>query len=517
MFTPLFLWQEECLFAWFNNRGRGIVQAVTGSGKTLLALEAARRLELKLGQKVNVNIVVPTAALMRQWERAIRTFFSAAALPIPKIGLEGGGFKDKKDCPYMIYVINSARYKLARRILDDLRKGETVLLIADECHHYQSGQNRLIFEFLPHIQPWEGHFFSLGLSATLPPGEGRAYLTSVLGREIYTYGMEKALALQTVCPWAVFHISLPFTKKERMDYDIFTDKITRLYSNLLSLCPELRFAASHERFELLRELSASKNLRIADMAASYMMLTFQRKSLICLASSRLSCACALIRLLDPREKIIIFGERIAQAEELYQMLSRQYPQRVARIHSQMGTQANCNNLERFRTGDIRILISCKSMDEGVDIPEVAVGIVLSSTSAQRQRIQRLGRIIRKSKGKTRALLYYLHIEESSENASFLPDSRNVQLFELEYRPENGDFFCAEYQKKAARLLEHLKKSGAGEEKLKEARRCLQIGSVRADWKLDIELLEEQINQAKYAREKNYWICMKKIKAMEKNN
>ena len=148
MNTPLYLWQEECLSAWFNNHCRGIVQAVTGSGKTLLALEAARRLEDKLkksGKKLKVKIVVPTSALMRQWERAVSEFRISAALPPQKIGLRGGGFKDRTDCSYMIYVINSARYELASQILSELQESETILLIADECHHYQSGQNRLIF------------------------------------------------------------------------------------------------------------------------------------------------------------------------------------------------------------------------------------------------------------------------------------------------------------------------------------------------------------------------------------
>lgn len=522
MNTPLYLWQEECLSAWFNNHCRGIVQAVTGSGKTLLALEAARRLEDKLkksGKKLKVKIVVPTSALMRQWERAVSEFRISAALPPQKIGLRGGGFKDRTDCSYMIYVINSARYELARQILSELQESETILLIADECHHYQSGQNRLIFEFLPRSKPYSWHFFSLGLSATLPAGEEGRYLSSVLGRKIYSYGMEKALALQTVCPYDIFHIALPFTGTERMDYDSLTDKMNRIYSNLLKLCPELRHITQTERFALLRELSASKNLRIADMAASYMALTYQRKSLICLASSRLSCVCALINRLDSGEKIMIFGERIAQADELYRLLHRQYPQRVGKIHSQMGTLANKNTLERFRAGDLRILISCKAMDEGVDVPDAAVGIVLSSTSAQRQRIQRLGRIIRKNEGKERASLYYLHIEESAEDNVFLPDSKDIRLFDLQYHPDTGEFSCKEYQKRAGQLLKRLlaekrREERRREEQQKEARRCLQKGIVRADWKREIDDLEIRINHARYASEKNYWICMKRMREMD---
>lgn len=58
------------------------------------------------------------------------------------------GRKTLGNCKYMIYVIHSARYELARNILSDLKNGERVLLIADECHHYASGENHLIFEFL---------------------------------------------------------------------------------------------------------------------------------------------------------------------------------------------------------------------------------------------------------------------------------------------------------------------------------------------------------------------------------
>ena len=225
MEKKLYQWQEECLERWFANKGRGMVQAVTGSGKTLLALTAAARLEEKLGQELHVKIVVPTAALMRQWDRALRAFladlggdFTAGSLR-GWIGLRGGGYKASPDCKYMIYVINSARYELARQILMELRKGEAVLLIADECHHYESGQNQLIFEFLSYINPQEVQFFSLGLSATLPSGQAQHDLASVLGRKIYSYGMARAAALRTVCQYDIYHIGLSFQREEREEYE----------------------------------------------------------------------------------------------------------------------------------------------------------------------------------------------------------------------------------------------------------------------------------------------------------
>lgn len=153
MKRELYQWQEECLKRWKNNKSRGIVQAVTGSGKTLLALEAIRQLQKEVPGVLRIKIVVPTAELMRQWNRSLREYLRSEEKESfhevsqgSRIGLRGSGYRDPLDRKYMIYVINSARYELAREILAELKNGDSVLLIADECHHYGSEQNRLIFE-----------------------------------------------------------------------------------------------------------------------------------------------------------------------------------------------------------------------------------------------------------------------------------------------------------------------------------------------------------------------------------
>lgn len=513
----LYQWQEECLSHWFANNGRGMVQAVTGSGKTLLALTAAARLDKALGQSLRIKIVVPTSVLMRQWERNLREFLTASHTEEDfsslrgKIGLRGCGCKADPNCKYMIYVINSARYELARQILAELRSGEDVLLIADECHRYASGQNQLIFEFLPYIEPYTKHFYSLGLSATLPSGKALHYLSSVLGRKIYSYGMAEASARRTVCPYDICHIGLDFNKKELDEYEELTDRLTLLYQRLIRLYPQLGKTEPSERCDLIRRLSGDKNKKIAETAASYLHLSYNRKSLVCLASARIDCTCDLIERLEPDEKILIFGERICQAEELYQFLQERYPGQVGRYHYKMGQQANKNSIERFRTGTIRILIACKSMDEGVDVPDAAVGIILSGASTKRQRIQRLGRIIRKKEGKRRAALYYLHITQSSEDICFLPDSGEARILELEYLSGTGTFSNPLYDPLAEAFLNNIKNSGAENSKIREAGVCLELGCVRSDWLMEPNEIEEQIRLAASVRQKNYWICMKKLR------
>ncbi len=266
-----------------------------------------------------------------------------------------------------------------------------------------------------------------------------------------------------------------------------------------------------QQFELLRNLCGSKDKKIADAASGYLKLSYKRKSLVCLAADRIACAWDLVQRLDEQEKILIFGERIRQAEKLYKLLQEQYPGRVGRYHSEMGAQANKNALERFRTGQIRILIACKAMDEGVDVPDASIGIILSGTATRRQRIQRLGRILRLNEGKDRASLYYLHIEETSEDVCFLPDGRENTMIELEYDSDWRRFFQPDYDEAATKVLDHMEKAGASEEQIKEAEHCLNLGIVRADWKRGTDYVKERIRTAASTRERNYWVCMERLR------
>ena len=559
MKNNLYSWQEECLRRWMAGGGRGIVEAVTGAGKTRLALEAIGALEKKYGAKLLVKIVVPTAALMRQWSKALREFLSeaggglsesvagagasgnesggaaaigpgdsrsesAAAMGpgddesegVADIGLCGGGRKASAEHKYMIYVVNSARYTLARQILANLRQGRPVFLIADECHHYASGENRLIFEFMDHMKDGSAPYHCLGLSATLPAGEARRTLVRALGPCVYSYNLKKALAARTIAKYDIYHISLNLLPKERERYNEISAYMQQLFSKLLKARPQLRGKSSRELYEALGQLAGNGPPQISKAATIYLKLSYQRKSLVCLAKERSLCALCLIRLLGLKEKIIVFGERIRQAEELYQHLSADFPGRVGRYHSQMGAQANKNVLERFRNGEIRILITCKSLDEGMDIPDVSVGIILSGTSGQRQRIQRLGRVIRKAEGKDFASLYYLHTDQTSEDECFLPQGGQHRITELYFDSGHGEFYNPVYEEAACRAFDGWcmgeENAGMNEKVRQEILRCLRLGSVRCDWELPLKELEEKAAAARGVRERNYWICMAKVHA-----
>ena len=52
-------------------------------------------------------------------------------------------------------------------------------------------------------------------------------------------------------------------------------------------------------------------------------------------------------------------------------------------------------------------MTCRALDEGFNVPETEVGIIAASTATYRQRIQRLGRIVRPAKDKSAATVYTL--------------------------------------------------------------------------------------------------------------
>lgn len=411
-------WQEECLAIWEQNGCRGIVQAVTGAGKTMLAVKAMEKLRQVCGEDLWVAIVVPTRALMMQWSRILRSRFLEEDVP---------------DSPvYQIYVINSARYQLARRILTRLRDGETVFLIADECHRYASEENRKIFEFVPHVQKTPGRYCCLGLSATLGDKDSLEMLEAALGGVVFRYSYQKALQEKIIAEFTLVQIAVHFQMDEQEAYQELSDRMKTFRRQLYFRYPLLK-KGGISFFAVLQTLAKEENVT-GRLAKSYLHLSWQRKRLVCMARNRLFCVCELLHSIDVGKRVLIFSESIEQAELLYGMLKEDYGDRVGRYHSKAGKQANENALERFRDGELFILIACKALDEGIDVPDAGIGIILSGTGIERQRIQRLGRVLRRSEEKERAVLYYLFVKESVEEKSYFPLHREYfQVEDWEYR------------------------------------------------------------------------------------
>lgn len=415
-------WQEECLAVWEKNNYRGTVEAVTGAGKTMLAVKAMERLLHIYGDNLLTAIVVPTRALMVQWNRSLLSFFLETDLA--------------EKPQFQVYVVNSARYRLARQILDRLRAGGDVFLVADECHHYTSVENRKIFEFIPHMEHLPGHYCAMGLSATVADKDATEILEPALGRIIFRYSYDRALRDGAITAFKLVQTALHFCEDEQQEYDELSERMAVLRTQLYSRYPLLKKDGG-SFFAILKTLATEDHSKTGILAKAFLSLSYQRKKLVCMAKNRILCAHELLREMDIRRKVLIFSESIDQAEMLFDRLLPDYGGKVGKYHSRAGKQANENTLERFRNSEILILITCRALDEGIDVPDAEIGIILSGTKMERQRLQRLGRILRKNEKKGAACLYYLFIAESTEEKSYIP--LRGECFQVEDR-EYGKFF-----------------------------------------------------------------------------
>ncbi len=503
----LYKWQKECLEEWEKNRCRGIINVITGGGKTVLALSAANRLVNRFPD-IRIRIVVPTIPLAEQWKQAlVCSIKSEEDYP----GFYGGTRKDSVDCRYMIYILNSARSTLSRHIRADLAEGRHVLLICDECHHCQSRENSRIFDFLTPEMQNSQLYFSLGLSATpFPEGEA-GLLEQKIGRVIYRYGFEIAVQDGVISPFFVSRVAADFSGAERNVYDDLSHEIRVTMGRMLKEHPELRRLEERAFLKGVQKLAAAADYDPSEPAACFLLLCYQRKEVSVLAKERIDCCLLLINALPKRERILIFCERIEQAEAVAQAIRREFGNSVCAVyHSRMNKNARKRNLDGFRDRASRILVSCRCLDEGIDVPDATTGIVLSSSSAERQRIQRLGRVIRRSPGKNAACLYYVYIRESADDRTFLPDFERCRCFDLEFDTAARCFRNDFYEYAGNELLDKLKTEKPGWQEMEETRRCLLEGLPRADYLLDREIQRQNAILAKTKKEKNYWTVMQSI-------
>lgn len=514
MDKELYQWQEECLRNWTKNEYRGIVNVVTGAGKTILALGAIEMLQKHLPEaegraQLKVKIVVPKVFLANQWMDALRNELS---IPSEQVGGYHGTRKDNIDRKYMVYVINSARYTLARHILNDVKNGCKILLIADECHHYAAKENAGIFDFIEHL-PDSACYYSLGLSATPYNLSSQNQLSMTLGPEIFKYGFAHALESEIISKFYIFNIKLQFDLIEQEQYLELTDKITILLRKLMGFCPYLRRLQQGQFYaELNRLENAHENREIRELARTLSYLFYERKAVVYSARSRISCVVQLVMMLPKKFKIIIFGERIEMAEVLYERIKEFIPNDVGIYHSGIDNMQKKLTLRKYRDSEIRVLISCRALDEGLNVPETDVGILVSSANSSRQRIQRLGRILRKKTSGNIARLYYLFVDGTAEENDMLSGIADgleyrFQTISMEYEQNAQVFISERYDFLVSEVLAYIQNGEWDPEQIAEVRRNLELGRINCEWLSGEEECERMIQSADAKELRNYYIAM----------
>ncbi|WP_165250650.1 DEAD/DEAH box helicase family protein [Paludisphaera soli] len=351
--------QVEGLDAWWKAGGRGVVVLPTGTGKTHLAnmaIEKAGRPTL---------IVTPTIDLMNQWYDELTMSFGV------EVGLLGGGYNDVQ--PITVTTYDSAYINMER--LGD-RFG---LLVFDECHHLPGATYGL--SAVASIAP-----FRLGLTATPERADNaHTHLDQLIGPIVYRREITQ-LRGRFLAEYQTIPLFVALSDEERLIYE----NARECYRAFISGSGiDMRRPDGWSRFLFLA-------FRSPEGREAFHAYRRQRE-LALAAPAKLKL---LDRLLDRhnQDRVLIFTHDNATVYTI----ARRFL--VPVITHQTKTKERREILLRFNSGAYPIVATSKVLNEGVNVPEANVAIILSGSGSVREHVQRLGRILRKS-GDKQAVLY----------------------------------------------------------------------------------------------------------------
>jgi hypothetical protein len=101
--------------------------------------------------------------------------------------------------------------------------------------------------------------------------------------------------------------------------------------------------------------------------------------------------------INPEARVILFHESIVEVMDLFARLCK-LGLKVIAEHSELPTSYRETGLDQFRRGVARIIVSARSLIEGFNVPAADIGIIVASSGSVRQRIQSLGRVLRRHRG-----------------------------------------------------------------------------------------------------------------------
>ncbi len=364
-------YQNEALTSWLAAGSAGVVVLPTGAGKTLVAAMAMHETHLW------TLAVVPTLDLLQQWRTALA---SSLSLNFEEIGIFGGGEKELKPITIITYD-SAALYPRELR-----RFG---LLIFDECHHLPAQTYRLIAEsaFTP---------LRLGLSAT-PERSDMAHkdLDLLIGPEVYRRSPAELTEGHYLAEYQEVRIDIALSSEDEQRY---TEQ-RRIYRSFLQ-----------RRHIILRSPEEFQQkvifLSARDPEAREAMLAWREARNIAMnAPAKYAEIDRLLRL-HARDLVILFSEYNQVVDEI----SRRFC--LPSITYKTPAEERRTILERFRTGQYTKLVTGRVLNEGVDVPDCRVAIIVSGNSTQREYIQRLGRVLRPKADQ--AVLYELVTSDTTE-------------------------------------------------------------------------------------------------------
>ncbi len=364
-------YQKKALNAWLKDK-RGIIVMPTGAGKTRVGIAAITKL------KIATLIVVPTIDLLNQWHREIRELLGVEA------GRIGGNYDELKGITVITY---DSAYSRAEELGN--RFG---FLIFDEVHHLPSEGYMQIAQLF--ASPYR-----LGLTATPEREDGRDSLyPQLVGPIVYRVSVSE-LAGKYLAEYDIERVYVSLTEEEMKKYK----QLRQVYRSYLQE-KGLKLKSLEDFHKFLKIAVREKEGRNAILA------WYEALRIAVNSRSKIE---KLKELLSqyPEDKIIIF----TRDTELAYNVSREFL--IPAVTYKTPKSERTEILEKFRKGFYRVIVASSVFDEGVDVPDASIAIILGGYGTTRQFLQRLGRVLRKKEGKRAKLIEIVTKGTSDYNLS----------------------------------------------------------------------------------------------------
>ena len=426
----LYRWQLDALVSWLRCGRRGVIEAVTGSGKTDVAI-AATVDALRRGRFVLV--VVPSRVLMEQWHGRL-----TAAIPGARIGRLGdSGKDDATSCDVLVATRHSAA---AYKPVPPGTSGG--LLIADECHGMGGGILRRAL--LPQYEE------RLGLTATLERSDDAVteLLLPYFGGICFRYGFEQAIADGVCARPRVAFVGVDLTVDERSEYLETEQRLVSARQHLRQVrdMPLEPFGDFLAAVAHLAERDAGADGRAA---RDYLDAFTKRRQIVAQSIGKYELLGSLAQAIKDADGALVFTETVRAANHAINRLDPHVA--IDLITGSTARRQRREILDDLRVRRLDAVAAPRVLDEGIDVPDANLGIVMSASRTRRQMIQRMGRILRRKRSGVAARFVIMFAKDTSEDPSNRIE-RDGFLDEMERISEATGIFDSEHFAELATFL-----------------------------------------------------------------
>jgi RNA polymerase primary sigma factor len=409
--------------AWDAHSNVGVVEAVTGSGKSLVGILAAAR---AVDNDMAVIIVVPKKVLQEQWIAELKKYFTGYGV-IGGLGGEYGNlynWRSSKPQPgkIVVAVVNTLANNL------DLHPDASVktLLIADEVHNYSGESFRKILN--------NDFVWRLGLTATLEPQDGRYFVFARYfgSKAIYSYGYKQALADKCVSSYSVMLIRVELNHEKLQQYSRWSSNARYFRQRIIE---ETGISFDHDKIH--REIAELREKKISlNLINSWEEAMDAADAILAESDSKASAVRQVASLISERGNTIIFSDSTRLAE-MTQNLLHESGVPSAIIKAGVPHQMREFYFRQIKNQGIKALISPKALDEGVNLESLSAGLFVGVRRRRLQLIQRLGRVLRIEEGKARPLIIIPVNRETWEDPYLAGNSKLIHS-SLNFIVENAE-------------------------------------------------------------------------------